>query len=105
MRVFKKKAPITFEYEDVTFELPGEMPVATMLALYEMQQLKGTQAEVSVDDVRGIYETLLGAKNAHKLIDELGAGQATLEEIIEWYGQVLADRSKTDPKVKKAAGK
>lgn len=101
MKVFKKQTAIEFEYEGEKFSLPGEMPVAVMLTLYEMQQNNGNESTMSVDDVRGMYETLLGVDTARRLIDDLQAGQDTLEDIISWYAEELAKRKgATDPKVK-----
>lgn len=97
MKVFKKKEVISFEYEGTTFNLPGEMPIAATLYLYELRKKKEDTEEMTADDIRELYSTLLGKETAEKLIDNLQCGQETLEEIIQWYSETLA-KKKTSPK-------
>lgn len=83
MKNFSRPAPISFTYADETFSLPGEMPMAATLFLYDIK--KNPSEEVDADDVRGLYYALLGEDNAKRLIDDLGCGVATLQEIVAWY--------------------
>lgn len=93
IKVFKKKEPVAFEYDGETFYLPGEMPVSATLYLYEMNARDGSEP-VTEEDIRMLYSVLLGEETATRLIDEYQAGQETLEEIIQWYGSVLAERKR-----------
>lgn len=98
MKKFHKKATIPFEFEGVTFSLPGELPLSATLYLYDMQRKQGANEVVTSEDVRQLYAALLGEDNTARLIDELGCGQETLEEIITWYGGLLAQGKTPNPK-------
>lgn len=98
MKKFQKKATIPFEFEGVTFSLPGELPLSATLYLYDMQRKQGTDELVTSEDVRQLYAALLSEDTTAKLIDELGCGQETLEEIIKWYGEQLTQGKTPNPK-------
>lgn len=107
LKTFTSKAPIQFEYNGETIDLPGELSILAQLKMVELEEMNGSDAEVTMNDMMELFRAMLGSQTAEKLF-ALGVGLTTLNEILDWYMQKLTEVKPQDhksPNVRKATVK